>query len=422
MLFARMMSSAALTALMAFGAVGGAQAQDYNRGRNVSVLQRERPDYQAIGIRTGGFTVFPRVEAGAEYTSNVYKTDTNVKGDVYAVVNPSLQALSNWGRHQLQAEAGLRVRQFASETSQDELGWYARTTGRLDVYGDSYLTGGADVEHRYIRREEEDFPELAVGPLPYTTYGLNLRGVYQASRLRASAAGYVRADRYSDTDAIGGGKLSLDGRDVTTYGGELRGEYAISPDTSVFVQGTSVHNSYRVSGGVFGPDRDNTENKILAGATFDVTALMRGEIGVGYLRRSYSNAAYQAISGLAVNGTLEYFPTELTTVTLRVRREVEDSILNGVGGYTATGGSIRVDHELLRNLLLKGSVEYTKYGYQNFDRTDNIWGISGGGTYFVNHLIGLSATATWLRRDSSGTAGRNNFNDGRLMFAIVVQR
>jgi hypothetical protein len=420
--FARFSSPAALAMLVAVAAASGAEAQDYNRGRNVSVLQRERPDYQALGIRSGGFTIFPRIEAGAEYTSNVYKTTSDEKSDVYAVVNPSIQALSNWGRNQLQAEAGLKIREFASKSTEDELGWYLRSSGRLDVYGQSYLTGGVDIEHRYIRREDDDFPITATGPLPYTSYGLNGRGTYQAGRVRLTGGGFIRADRYSNIRAVGGGTLDLSGRDLTALGGDIRGEYAVSPDTAVFVQASVVDNNYRFGGGVFGPDRDANEIRVLAGATFDITALMRGEIGVGYLTRDYSDPAYQQISGLALNGTVEYFPTELTTLTLRVRREVEDSIIQGVGGFVNLGGSLRVDHELLRNLLLKAQIDYFRQTYKQADRADNVISLSGGGTYFVNHALGLSATATWLRRESSGLAQRASFNDARVMFSIVLQR
>ncbi len=123
-----------------------------------------------------------------------------------------------------------------------------------------------------------------------------------------------------------------------------------------------------------------------------------------------------------MNGSVEYFPTELTTITLRARRDVQDSVVRGAGGYVYTGGSARIDHELLRNLLIKASAEYAHEQYKNFDRSDNVTTLSGGGTYFVNHTVGLSATATWLRRDSSGAAAGRSFDDTRLMFSVVLQR
>lgn len=422
--FVRTMLPALLAAgAIAFGSVAQAQDySDYNRGRNVSVLQRERPDYQAIGLHEGGFTIFPRIDAGAEYTSNVFKTENNTKSDVYAVVDPSLQALSNWGRHQLRGEIGLRIREFASQTSENELGWYVSGAGRLDVHGESYLTANADIEHTYLRREDEDFPLLAAKPLPFTIYKLAGRGVFQANRLRTSAGVSIRADRYDDVPATTGGRVDDSGRDLTTVVGDIRGDYALTPDKALFLQGFITNDNYRRDGGVFGPSRDSNEYKILGGASFDVSALLRGEIGVGYFKREYDSASFGTVSGLALNGSIEYFPTQLTTLTLKLRRDAENSILQNAGGYIYTGGSIRVDHELLRNLLLKGSVEYAKEDFEGIDRRDSVWTLTGGGTYFVNHTVGISATAMWIKRDSTGANALRSFDDARLTFAIVLQR
>jgi hypothetical protein len=48
-------------------AVGSAQdlASNFKRDKNTSVRQRPRPDYEAIGVKTGGFTLYPRVTVEA---------------------------------------------------------------------------------------------------------------------------------------------------------------------------------------------------------------------------------------------------------------------------------------------------------------------------------------------------------------------
>src|ERR1700740_3685110 len=50
---------------------------DFDRGRNTSVLQRERPDYDRIGVRAGSFDVFPQVTVGLGYSDNLYYTQEN---------------------------------------------------------------------------------------------------------------------------------------------------------------------------------------------------------------------------------------------------------------------------------------------------------------------------------------------------------
>ena len=45
---------------------------DFDRGQNVAVLDRPRPDYQAMGIHAGGFMVYPSMAVAAAYDDNVY--------------------------------------------------------------------------------------------------------------------------------------------------------------------------------------------------------------------------------------------------------------------------------------------------------------------------------------------------------------
>jgi len=49
---------------------------------------------------------------------------------------------------------------------------------------------------------------------------------------------------------------------------------------------------------------------------------------------------------------MEFFPSPLTTVTISAQRLVQDAALGNVSAYRDTRGGLRVDHALLRNLLL----------------------------------------------------------------------
>ena len=51
-----------------------ASAQDalFKRGENVGVLERPRPGYEALGIRAGGFIVYPSLTLRAEYDDNLF--------------------------------------------------------------------------------------------------------------------------------------------------------------------------------------------------------------------------------------------------------------------------------------------------------------------------------------------------------------
>ena len=69
---------------------------NFDRNRNVSVLERPRPDYDQLGIRLGGFRLLPRAENTIGWTSNVYNLGaTAERSDGFVVFGPELTANSD---------------------------------------------------------------------------------------------------------------------------------------------------------------------------------------------------------------------------------------------------------------------------------------------------------------------------------------
>ena len=411
-------------AVLMFGSVS---AQEYDRGRNVSVLERERKDYDALGVHVGSFSVFPKLDARLVYSSNVFADETNEQSDQYLAFNPNVEARSNWSRHQLQADVGLRLRRYADNTGEDQDGWYARTTGRLDIFGSSYATAMVEAERLYEERGSSDFPGGAAEPLPIDAVGFNLRGVGQFSRMRLSVGGAYRELDFDNVPLVFNPTFPLltildtSGRDreITTL--DTKAEWAVSPDTAVFGQVQYIQTNYRRDAAPF-QNRDSEETGVTVGANFDLSALIRGEIGAGYLRRSYDDPAFGDVSGLSFQGVVEYFPTQMTTLTLNVRRSVEDSVLVGTSGYFLTGAGLRVDHEFRRNILLNAVVDYEDQSFDSIDRSDQITSFSAGGTYLLNRTVGLNANIGYVNHDSSGLARYRSFDETRASIGIILQR
>ncbi len=179
---------------------------------------------------------------------------------------------------------------------------------------------------------------------------------------------------------------------------------------------------YKETGGVFGPSRNSSDYSVLAGANFDVTALVRGEVGVGYTSRKYESPVFGRISGLAMAAKVEYFPTELTTVTLEGHRRITESIISGAAGYFDTGAALVLDHELRRNILVRARGEYYALDYRGIDRNDKVYGLTGGATYLLSHTVGLNGSLSYLKRSSSGVNAGREFDDVIVSIGLVLQR
>src|SRR5271154_4394762 len=66
-----------------------------------SVMNRQRPDYDAPGIPVGGFVLKPALDVGVSADSNVFRSPAPVDGDVFYVLRGGFDLRSNWGRHEL---------------------------------------------------------------------------------------------------------------------------------------------------------------------------------------------------------------------------------------------------------------------------------------------------------------------------------
>src|SRR5271154_7133024 len=83
-------------------------------------------------------------------------------------------------------------------------------------------------------------------------------------------------------------------------------------------------------------DNNNQGFNFGGGANFDITHLIRGEIQLGYLDQQYVSSVFETIRGLSAKAQLEWFPTQLTTVTATALRTVGDSGLIHSAGYLNT--------------------------------------------------------------------------------------
>jgi hypothetical protein len=402
--------------------LGSEYAPPADRGRNTSVLERERPEYEARGIREGSFLIFPRIVIGGGYSDNVYGLTTNEQDDAFLAVDPSVSVESQWGRHALTFQGGGRFRRFAEETPKNETGFNAAANGRLDIDRATTFNAGASIQKLYEQRASGSFPVDALASVPfYRTSGFG-RLTRQGGPIRGILG--IDYDRLSfkNVRAIGGGTLVQRDRNRDVIRATGRADYALTPDISAFGQLSYATVEYErpLANGL--ANRDGKEGRVSAGVSFDLTALIRGEVGVGYIRRAFDSGLYPDIGGVAAEARVEYFVTPLTTLSAVGRRYIEDSNILGSGGFYANVISAGVDHELLRNLLLNGRVEYESDDFQGIVRKDGIFSVSGGARYFMNRNVGVGIDAGYIDRRSNDNRFGIEYKEfhGSLSFTVQL--
>jgi len=395
---------------------------EFDRGRNIGVLQRERPEYQALGITVSSFKLYPKIEAGIGFSDNAYQIAGGSVSDGFVMLSPSVTASSTWAVHQLTLDASYRGKRYFSETPRNENNYSVGANGRLDITRSWTLDTQLRTARNTEPRASAASPQDAIESVQYQQSSGGISTTFSGARVRGQMTANFDTLSFGDVRNFGGGILDLRNRNQTVLRTTGRGEFAVSPDTSLFAQVGYTDTRYDRPLAFRLANRDSNEVNVLGGATFDLSALIRGAVGIGYVDRRYDAPIYKDLSGLATEAKVEYFPSQLTTVGLTVRRTVQDSYFFNSSGYFATAGALRVDHELLRNLLLNAQVAYEVDDFKDNFGTIKVLRASAGGRYLLNREFGLGFVIGRDKRSANGLVASNTFSETRALLSVIVQR
>jgi hypothetical protein len=392
---------------------------NFRRDATLSVMQHPREGYEAQGIRAGAFLIFPQVSVQLQHDDNIYATATNETSDTIWRVQPQVVANSDWNRHALQAYARASFNRFTDHDTENTDDWAAGVNGRLDVSRATNVLGRVDYSRNTEPRTSANSPTGAVEPVQYDLWTLGLTGRHEFNRLLIS--GRIQSQDFSYDSPRNAANAIIDqsfrDRTVSLYG--ARADYAVSPKTAFFVdlQGEKHDYDHRAPAAA---SRNSDGYQALVGVNFELTNLLRGDVGVGYRKENFDDPAAKDLKGFSTNSQLEWFPTQLTTVTLNASRTIEDSAVPGAPGYLSTNLGARVDHELLRNVILTGRVGWGDDKYTGIVRQDRRKTASLGASYLINRNVGVSVTYDYNEQKTRKGVG-NDFTDNRLGATLTVQ-
>jgi hypothetical protein len=340
--------------------------------RDISVPARPRPDYDPLGVDLGAFgglfrgetkpparttdeasafTVFPSIKMEGERTDNVYRSDVVKRSDFVARVTPRALLESDWSRHSVSFEADGTFARYANTSAEDYDDYHFVANGRLDASEE--LQGFLRLVR--MREHEErgglDNPGTINGRLAVDTTGAALGAIYEvegialAPRLQYRHLSYGLANGGIDTTNAGD-------QDHDEFLFDARASYEVVPGTRLFVQPSANRRSYvatSVPGGVV-PSSSGYE--VLAGVTWNVSAVTLIDAGVGYLSQSFDDSRIAPVSGPGANFNFVWNPLDAVTVSVNAERRLDVTTAINFSNVLLTSARFGVDVEALPNLIL----------------------------------------------------------------------
>ena len=170
-----------------------------------------------------------------------------------------------------------------------------------------------------------------------------------------------------------------------------------------------------------GVSRDFQTLEGLIGAEVDLGGIVFGAFGIGVVHDTFDDPARDNTTDLAFSGGIEWNATDLTSVLLTARRTSEATTVDDAASKTATFVDLTVEHELQRNILVGGDLEFRQDVFEGGtnDRTDDRLSAGASVEYLFNR--NFSAFASYRYTNRMSTDDTRDFSRNEVFVGLRSQ-
>jgi hypothetical protein len=405
-----------LTAAVAGAGTGIVQGVEPLRPETVTT--RERPELDPLGMRAGAFLIYPAMTIDGVHDDNIFAVESDEDSDFITHFRPELAIESDWGRHALNFDAGADIGRYNDNGDEDYEDYRVSLDGRLDMQRQNNLSARAGYANEHVPRSSPN-DENGTKPTTYDIGSLSAAYRHRLNRLTFRVGGAFKQFDYDNVKASDGTTINNQdqNRDVDTYLAQVN--YELQPEYSAFLRTRYKDVKYDQKYDDNGLQRSSDGYQVDVGTELFLSGVMFGEVYLGYVDRNYDDPTLNDIDTVTGGAALTWLPTGLTTVTFTVDRDIAETIVDNASGILETEAGVRVDHELLRNLLLNARLAAMDEDFEGTSRNDNYLTVGLGAEYLMNRYLYLTMGYAYQDRDSN-EAGED-FTDNRFLVGIRGQ-
>ena len=345
----------------------------------------------------GGFALYPSIESGVAYDSNIYASKTNHNYDYIGTVRPVISGQSDWGRNSVTFTTYGDINQFSNYQHESYQNALADVQGRYDITRESWVSGYGGVEHLVEPRSSAN----SVGGSEPVTFDL----------FKAGGAGYRGVGLIHGQVGYDFERLAYD--NVPTSTGAIIDESTRTRNqNAVTAKATYDANANIIPFVRVGYNRRDYDNNSLRrsqgyntdiGSTFDFGGITTVEAYAGWLSQDYSNFSTNKVNSAPdFGGRIDWNVTGMTSLAIEGNRSIEEATDPRYNSYLQTGTSATLTHELLRNVIVEGAANYSRQDFQGTaSRQDDLFGAGAGFRWLINRNLYTDVNYNWSRRVST---------------------
>ncbi len=364
------------------------------------VDDRNPEEFRAKGIRSGNFIYYPSAEVREEYNDNVLATDSGTKDDFITQIKAALNMQSDLKRHavgfNIEGDVGL----YSENDDENYEDVKLNANGRIDITGATHLFLRANHQLLHVDRENPN-DQSSTEPTEYDVTSAQISLRHKPARLSLLAGTRIDSFDFDDGRTAAGVVTNNDDQDREELRAFGRIGYELKPGMELFSRAEFVTIEYDQQFDDLGVERDNDGYDLVAGLEGQLTPLVFGNIFAGYRSRDYEDATLSKASGPLIGATLDWNFSEITTLTGLVEQTTQETIVTSASSYEQLRLRGEVNHELRRNILLKGHVQFINQDFEGISREDDVMEAGISGFYKLNRTLSVGAGYLFESKDST---------------------
>lgn len=375
--------------------------------------------YASIGIGMGGLRLYPSLEIGTVYTSNVRRSSTSADADFGLELKPSLRFESEWSRHSWTGSASGDWLHYKTYDDLSTLTGSVETAYRLDIRRSTRADFSASYNLSKTGTENGQVPNSAISPRRDHIYTTSAKLTHDFGGLEGSVKTTLARSLYDDVALSGGGTENNSDRNYWAPTLSLRA--ALTDNGAAFKPFAEIAYAPRFHDQTLdrnGVNRNSQGVSIAAGVALNRGPIWDGEVALTYIVRDYADASLETAQGFGLTGRVKWSPTEITSVEAASGFSIDETSTAGIAASRSWTTSLDLMHSLRQNLDAKAGLGFsvqdsgTSIDSSTTAKLGLDWKLNPNMTASINYQ-GL-----WF---NSGAA-TGDYNDQRVMTSIVLKR
>ena len=340
-------------------------------------------------IRAEPFFIYPYLGVGIGYNDNLTGVSEDRIRSGFAVVSPRVRVDAKSGADTYSLTFDGNFGKYFSSSANDftEAILVARSsnqfTARADLDANAFYIVNQDPGGS-VDRAFTGTPDRWRGGGAFATFGYGAQSAQGRFELDAGVTDKQYTNNREVTEAF----------DVSTWRATGRFFYRVAPNTRLLAEIGYTAYDYKSS------PFDSDEQRILLGATWDITALTSGTVKLGYITKKFRQDGIEGYYGPTGEISIRWQPRSYSTVEVVGLYAPADS--TGTGVFTIdTSLGARWEHYWSRYFLTRVFATYVNSVLEGASRTDHIGNVGIGAFYDVRSWLRVGANYSFDNRNSN---------------------